>query len=65
MSDVVKLNPDIDKSSQETNCDRQKAQQDDMKLARSVSLDVSYTGTSNSFKKIKLMDCNNEVNPTI
>lgn len=63
MSDVIKLNPDIDKSSRETNCDRRKAQHAELKPARSVSLDVSYTGTSNS-KKIKFADCNDEVNFT-
>jgi len=57
------MNPDIDKSSRETNCDRRKARQAELnnKLVRSVSLDAGCTGTSNSYKKIKLTDNNEEV----
>lgn len=57
------MDPDIDKSSRETNCDRRKARQAELnnKLVRSVSLDGGFTGTSNSYKKIKLNDINEEV----
>lgn len=63
MSEVVKIDPDIDKSSRETNCDRRKARQAELnnKLVRSVSLDSDYTGTSNSNKRMKLNDNNEEV----
>lgn len=63
MSEVVKIDPDIDKSSRETNCDRRKARQAELnnKLVRSVSLDAGYSGTSNSYKKLKLTDDNEEV----
>lgn len=63
LSDLVKMNPDIDKSSRETNCDRRKARQAELnnKLVRSVSLDAGCTRTSNSYKKIKLTDNNEEV----
>jgi len=56
------MNPDIDKSSRETNCDRRKARQAELnnRLVRSVSLDAGCTETSNSSKKIKLTD-NEEV----
>lgn len=57
------MEPDIDKSSRETNCDRRKARQAELnnRLVRSVSLDAGFTGTSNSYKKIKLNDNNEEV----
>lgn len=63
MSEVVKIDPDIDKSSRETNCDRRKARQAELnnKLVRSVSLDSGFTGTSNSNKRMKLNDNNEEV----
>lgn len=63
MSEVVKIDPDIDKSSRETNCDRRKARQAELsnKLVRSVSLDSGYTGASNSNKRMKLNDNNEEV----
>lgn len=63
MSEIVKIDPDIDKSSRETNCDRRKARHAELnnKLVRSVSLDAGYSGTSNSYKKIKLTDDNEEV----
>ncbi|XP_022171117.1 TATA-binding protein-associated factor 172 [Myzus persicae] len=62
LSDVVKMDTDLDKSSRETNCDRRKARQIELnnKLVRSVSLDAGYTGASNSHKKLKLID-NEEV----
>lgn len=54
---------DLDKSSRETNCDRRKARQIELnnKIVRSVSLDGGYTEASNSYKKIKLVDNNEEV----
>jgi len=63
LSEVIKINPDKDKSSRETNFDRRKARQTELnnKLVRSVSLDAGYIGTSNSSKKIKLSDTNEEV----
>lgn len=63
MSDIVKIDPDIDKSSRETNCDRRKVRQAELnnKLTRSVSLDTGCTGTSNAYKKIKLTDNYEEV----
>jgi len=58
----VKIDTNLDKSSRETNYDRRKARQIELnnKLVRSVSLDAGYTGTSNSHKKLKLID-NEEV----
>lgn len=63
MSEVVKIDSEIDKSSRETNCDRRKARQAELnnKLVRSVSLDADYPETSSSCKKIKLTDVNEEV----
>jgi len=63
LSDVAKMDTDLDKSSRETNCDRRKARQIELnnKLVRSVSLDAGYTGASNSHKKLKLIDNNEEV----
>jgi len=63
LSEVVKMDTDLDKSSRETNCDRRKARQIELnnKLIRSVSLDAGYTGASNSHKKLKLTDNNEEV----
>lgn len=67
MSDVIKVDPDIDKSSRETNCDRKKAFYSELnnKLVRTVSLDGSYTEASNSCKKMKLTDNIEEVNRKI
>lgn len=63
MSDVIKVNPDTDKSSRETNYDRRKARLAELnnRLVRSVSLDAGYTGTSNLNKKIKITDDSEEV----
>lgn len=63
MSDLLKIDVYIDKSSNETNCDKRKADQAELnnKLVRSISLDAGYIGTSNSYKKIKLTDNNEEV----
>lgn len=63
MSDVVKTDTDLNKSSRETNCDRRKARQNELnnKIMRSVSLDGGYTEASNSYKKIKLIDNSEEV----
>lgn len=63
LSEVIKINPSIDKSSRETNFDRRKARQTEQnnKLVRSVSLDAGHMGTSSSSKKIKLSDTYEEV----
>lgn len=63
MSDVVKLDPDIDKNLRKINCDRRKAHLAELNtVVKSESLDADYTGASNSCKKIKLTEINDEVN---
>lgn len=67
MSEVINIKPDIDKSSRETNVNSRKTRQAELnnKLVKSVSLDTSCIGTSDSHKKIKLTDTNDEVSVNI
>lgn len=57
MSDVVKMDPDIDKKFRKKTCLTELNN-----VVKSESLDVDYTEASNSCKKIKLTDDNDEVN---
>lgn len=65
MSDVI--NTDFNKSSREENRERRKTRHGELnnKLTRSISLDSSHSGISDTCKKIKMTASNDEVNDVI